>query len=57
MINTYEDYKTNIQVSRQIHRLLKDLKTEDETFNDVLMKILRKGGYLWIFSMNYHTTK
>lgn len=42
----YEDYKTNIQVSRQIHRLLKDMKNDDETFNDVLMKILRKGGYL-----------
>ena len=37
-----EKYKTNIQVSRKIHRLLKDLKKDDETFNDVLTKILNE---------------
>lgn len=45
-MDIYEEYKTNIRVSRKIHRLLKDMKNDDETFNDVLMKILRKGGYL-----------
>lgn len=46
MSNIYEDYKTNIRVSRKIHRLLKDLKTEDETFNDVLIRILTENGYI-----------
>lgn len=46
MIDTYEYYKTNIRVSRNIHRVLKDLKNDDETFNDVLTRILKENGYM-----------
>ena len=44
--NLYRKYKIDIQVSRQVHRMLKNLKKEKETFNDVLENILIKEGYL-----------
>lgn len=46
MINIYEEYKTNIQVSREIHRLLKNMKQDNESFDEVLTRILKDGGYL-----------
>lgn len=45
-MNIYKEYKTNINVSRRIHQLLKSMKKDNETFNDVLTRILNNGGYL-----------
>ena len=46
MEESYNKYKTNVQISRKIHKLLKNLKEDNETFNDILTRILKKGGYL-----------
>lgn len=40
--------KTNINVSREVHRLLKNMKQDNESFDEVLSRILKDGGYLWI---------
>lgn len=45
-MNIYKEYKTNICISREIHRLLKGMKKGNESFNDVLEKVLIKEGYL-----------
>ena len=34
--NIYKKYKIGIQVSREVHRMLKNMKEPNETFNDVL---------------------
>lgn len=46
MENIYQKYKTNINVSREIHRLLKSMKQDNESFDKVLTRILKDGGYL-----------
>lgn len=46
MENIYKKYKTNINVSREIHKVLKQMKKPNESFNDVLTRILESGGYL-----------
>lgn len=38
--------KTNINVSREVHRLLKNMKQDNESFDEVLSRILKDGGYL-----------
>lgn len=45
-MNIYKEYKTNICISREIHRLLKGMKKDNETFNDVIERVLTKEGYL-----------
>ena len=46
-MDIYKKYKTNINVSRRIHQLLKSMKKDNETFNDVLTRLLKDDGYLW----------
>lgn len=46
MENIYKMYKTNINVSREVHGLLKNMKQPNESFNDVLERLLINGGYL-----------
>lgn len=45
-MDIYKKYKTNIHVSRRIHQLLKSMKKDNETFNDVLTRLLKDDGYL-----------
>ena len=45
-MDIYKKYKTNINVSRRIHQLLKSMKKDNETFNDVLTRLLKDDGYL-----------
>lgn len=45
--NIYKKYTTGIRVTREIQRLLKDLrKNKGESINDVLTNILIEAGYL-----------
>ena len=46
MENIYKKYKTNIQVSREIHRLLKSMKQDNESFDELLTRISTDSGYL-----------
>lgn len=45
--NIYREYTTGIRVTREIQKLLKDLRIEKgETINDVLTNILIEAGYI-----------